>query len=125
MKSSFLIPVLALAWANSHTAAETLTSKMKVNRTVPKVSSPKTGLEFSPSPTTQEIFRARVFEEPLVPVGGEPNADENATLAAALLGYAKRSGPDDFASLMGFLERHPNSPWRASLLRLSQKFQFH
>ena len=28
------------------------------NRTVPKVSPPKTGLEFSANPTTQEIFRA-------------------------------------------------------------------
>jgi hypothetical protein len=86
------------------------------NRTLPKVSPPKTGLEFSANPTTQEIFRARVFEEPLVPIGGEPGADENADLAAALLGYAKRSGPDDFASLTGFLEKHPNSPWRAALL---------
>lgn len=87
-----------------------------VNRTVPKVEPPKTGLEFSAQPTVEEICRARVFEEPLVPVGGEPSAEENAALAAALLGYAKRSGPDDFASLTGFLERHPNSPWRAALL---------
>jgi hypothetical protein len=35
---------------------------------------------------------------------------------AALLGYAKRSGPDDFSSLTGFLEKHPRSPWRAALL---------
>lgn len=87
-----------------------------VNRTVPKVFPPKTGLEFSANPTIQEIFRARVFEEPLVPIGGQPSADENAALTAALLGYAKRSGPDDFASLTGFLEKHPKSPWRAALL---------
>ena len=86
------------------------------NRTLPKVNPPKAGLEFSANPTTQEIYRARVFEEPLVPIGGEPTADENAALAAALLGYAKRSGPDDFASLTGFLEKHPQSPWRAALL---------
>src|SRR6185503_6171665 len=65
------------------------------NRTLPNVSPPKAGLEFSANPTTQEIFRARVFEEPLVPIGGDPTAEENAALAAALLGYAKRSGPDD------------------------------
>jgi hypothetical protein len=52
----------------------------------------------------------------LVPIGGEPSADENAALAAALLGYAKRSGPDDFSSLTAFLETHPKSPWRAALL---------
>lgn len=88
----------------------------KVNRTVPKVDPPKTRLEFSANPTTQEISRARVFEEPLVPVGGEPTPAENADLAAALLGYAKRSGPDDFTSLTGFLRQHPKSPWRAALL---------
>ncbi len=86
------------------------------NRDLPKVAPPQPGLNFNTSPTTQEISRARVFEEPLVPVGGEPNAAENAALATALLGYAKRSGPDDFASLTGFLRQHPKSPWRAALL---------
>jgi len=88
----------------------------RVNRTLPKVSPPKTGLEFSANPTAQEISRARVFEEPLIPIGGEPSAEENAALAAALLGYAKRRGPDDFASLTSFLEKYPKSPWRAALL---------
>src|SRR5262245_54431607 len=87
-----------------------------VNRTVPNVQPPKAGLEFSAHPTAQEIFRARIFEEPLVPIGGEPDADENSALVAALLGYAKRNSPDDFASLTGFLEAHPKTPWRAALL---------
>jgi RHS repeat-associated protein len=86
------------------------------NRTVPKVEPPKAGLEFSAIPTVQEIFRAGVFEEPLVPIGGEPSAEENSALAVALVGYSKRSGPDDFASLTAFLEKHSNSPWRAALL---------
>ncbi len=86
------------------------------NRTVPKVNPPKAGLEFSVRPTTREITSARVFEESLVPIGVEPSADENAGLAAALLEYAKRSSPDDFSSLTTFLEKHPNSPWRAALL---------
>lgn len=89
---------------------------MRVNRTLPQVEPPKSRLEFSANPTTQEIFRARVFEEPLVPVGGDPSSEENAALAAALLGYTKRSGPDDFSSLTRFLEQHPDSPWRAALL---------
>src|SRR5262245_15410177 len=89
---------------------------VKVNRTVPNVQPPKTTLEFSAHPNAQEIFRARIFEEPLVPIGGEPDADENAALVAALLGYAKRSGPDDFASITGFLAEHPASPWRVALL---------
>jgi RHS repeat-associated protein len=89
---------------------------VKVNRAVPRVEPPKPGLGFSANPTTQEIFRARVFEEPLVPIGGEPSADENAALAAALIGYAKRKGPDDFGSLTDYLATHPESPWRAALL---------
>jgi RHS repeat-associated protein len=68
------------------------------------------------APTAEELFRSHVFEEPLVPVGGEPGEAENADLAAALRGYAKRNGPDDFASLTRFLERHPGSPWAAALL---------
>jgi RHS repeat-associated protein len=91
-------------------------SQVTPNRSVPKVDPPKTPLEFSANPTAQEISRAGVFQEPLVPIGGQPGADENAALASALLGYAKRSGPDDFASLTGFLEEHPQSPWRAALL---------
>ena len=88
----------------------------KPNRTVPKVSPPKTGLEFSAHPTAQEISQARVFEELLVPIGGEPSAQENTALANALLAYAKRSTPDEFTSLSVFLEKHPKSAWRVALL---------
>jgi RHS repeat-associated protein len=87
-----------------------------VNRTVPAVAPPQPGLRFSTQPTLEEFFRAHIFQEPLVPVGGEPTAAENADLAAALSGYAKRGGPDDFTSLTGFLDRHPQSPWTAALL---------
>jgi RHS repeat-associated protein len=107
--------IFVLLWG-SVVAAHAQSGAVAVNRTVPNVKPPKTELEFSAHPTTEEIARARVFEEPLVPIGGEPGADANAALASALLGYAKRSGPDDFASLTGFLEKHPNSPWRAALL---------
>ena len=31
---------------------------------------------FSPNPTPQDIFRARLFEEPLVPVGADPTPAE-------------------------------------------------
>src|SRR5438874_971857 len=83
----------------------------KVNRTVPKVEPPKGGLQFSSAPTVDEFFRARIFEEPLVPVGGIPDATENAALASALVGYSQRSGPDDFNSLTTFLAEHPQSAW--------------
>jgi hypothetical protein len=54
---------------------------------------------FLKDPTPQDIFLARPFEEPLVPIGADPTPAENAALAAALLDCAKRSGPDDFSSL--------------------------
>src|SRR6266481_1783233 len=71
---------------------------------------------FSPNPTPEEIFRARVFEEPLVPIGPDPTSEENEAFAAALLRYSERSVPDDFSSLTAFLESYPNSPWNAALL---------
>jgi len=37
----------------------------------------------------------RVFEEPLVPIGGEPSAHENAALVAALRIYSKRTVVND------------------------------
>lgn len=89
---------------------------VKPNRTLPVVQPPSMRLEFSAQPTVQEIMQARVFEEPLVPIGGEPVPDENSALATALLGYSNRSDLDDFYSLTGFLEKHPQSPWRAALL---------
>ena len=70
----------------------------------------------SANPTSEDICRARLFEEPLVSIGADPAPAENAALAAAVLGYSERSGPDDFSSLTGFLEAHPSCPWNAALL---------
>ena len=75
-----------------------------------------TSLNLSPNPTVTEISRARVFSEPLVPIGSSPTPDQNTALATALVGYSNRSGPDDFSSLTDYLERYPDSPWNASLL---------
>jgi len=73
-------------------------------------------LRSSLSPSPDELFLARVFEEPLVPVGGEPTQTENSALAEALSGYAKRCRPDGVSCLIRFLEAHPRSPWNAALL---------
>jgi RHS repeat-associated protein len=86
------------------------------NRVVPQVEAPQTVLAFPANPSPQDFFRARVFEEPLVPIGGEPSRAENAALATALLRYARRAGPDDFSSLTSFLREHPGSSWCAALL---------
>jgi RHS repeat-associated protein len=71
---------------------------------------------YSKNPTAQEIFQIRLFEEPLVPIGADPTPAENTALASALLDYSKRSGPDDFSSLTGFLEAYPKCPWNCALL---------
>ena len=71
---------------------------------------------FSSNPTPQDIFMTQLFEVPLVPIGADPTPEENAALAAALVGYSQRSGPDDFSHLTGFLEAYPQSPWNAALL---------
>src|ERR1051325_3689862 len=67
-------------------------------------------------PSAEDLMRIRVFEEPLVPVRGEPAVAENVALAAALSDYSRRTTPDDFSGLIGFLERYPHSPWNAALL---------
>ena len=68
------------------------------------------------TPTPQDILQGHFFEEPLVPIGAEPTPAENAALAAALQNYSKRTGPDDFFSLTGFLDAYPESSWNAALL---------
>src|SRR5688572_28742970 len=70
--------------------------------------------QFSANPTTEELRRARVFDEGLAPVGGNPTAAENSALAGALQNHAKRSGPDDFSEVTRFLEKHPGSAWNAA-----------
>ncbi len=114
----FILFILFVGYSGSPLAAGADPSPpaVQVNRTVPNVEPPKTVLEFSSSPTVEDIFRAHIFQEPLVVVGGEPTAAENSALAAALLRYAKRSGPDDFSGLTDFLQQHPQSPWTAALL---------
>jgi RHS repeat-associated protein len=70
----------------------------------------------STSPTTEDLSLARSFEEPLVPSGAKPTEFQNAALASALFAYSRRHEPDDFSSLTGFLENHPESPWNLALL---------
>ena len=115
-KSSVLIFVcyafVAGGWAKPSAAdAEALATPVVVNRTLPKVSPPKTGLEFSANPTTQEIFRARVFEEPLVPIGGEPSADENAAWPPRC-SVTRNAAGRMISPASRVSGKHPKSPWR-------------
>jgi RHS repeat-associated protein len=87
------------------------TQGVAVNATNSAIATPR----FSSSPTADEITYSHVFSEPLV-AAGQPSAEENAALAAALSAYATRTVRDDFSALTGFLNAYPNSAWRVSLL---------
>src|SRR5206468_10993291 len=109
-----LIPVNALA--GSRVQAKKPEEKIAVNRKAPVVTPPGAFPQFSPSPTDQELFQARAFEEPLVPMGGASSPEENKALASALLQYLKAGNTENLTPLESFLEAHPGSRWRASLL---------
>ena len=86
-----------------------------VNRTVPNVAAPAPFAGFSSSPTDDEFFRGRIFEEPLVPIGRATTRAENRALARALEIY-RRGAPEAIAPIDAFLQTYPDTPWRASLL---------
>lgn len=71
---------------------------------------------FSAQATAQEISSARIFEEPLLPFGATPSAEENAALGRALSAFLARADHDDFTAFARFLADHPHSSWKASLL---------
>ena len=104
-----------LARQESTPAPEPTPQTVTVNRSVPKVTAPPRSPVFSNPPADQEIFRARVFAEPLVPMG-KTTAAENTLLAQALLSFLARTKSDDVAPISEFLEQNPQSAWRASLL---------
>ena len=63
-----------------------------------KVEIIKPTLNFSTSPSDLEITTARVFAEPLAPMGGKQDSQENAALAKALLQF--RSSKDSDQSVL-------------------------
>lgn len=97
------------------TTAATVEQTFSPNRGVPNVRPPSIRLAFSEQPTDHEFFRARVFAEPLVPVGATTSG-ENKALAAALMAFSQRTKHDDVSAVSSFLAQNPQSTWRASLL---------
>jgi hypothetical protein len=73
-------------------------------------------VHFSPNPTVEEISKARVFAEPLVPIGGSPSAEQNLKLAQAITAYQTQGNVENVSSFTAFLNQFPTSPWRAALL---------
>ena len=84
------------------------------NRRVPDVEPVPQSPAFSDWPTDEEIFRARVFSEPLVPIG-PATPGENAALARGIMAYLRAGGGESTADLEALLEARTLSPWRASL----------
>ena len=67
-------------------------------------------------PTQAEITRARVFQEPLLPVHGIPTAEQNLALSRVLTTYLNGGGGENTAPIEAILEAHSLGPWQASLL---------
>ncbi|MBL8140839.1 MAG: hypothetical protein JNM38_07020 [Acidobacteria bacterium] len=86
------------------------------NRHLPAFAPPARAIAFSRTPTAEEIFRARVLPEPLVPIVDDPSPDETAALARAIEAYARAGRPDQTAPFEAFLDAHPTSAWRAAVL---------
>jgi len=91
-------------------------TNIKVNRTIPRFAAHLAAPVFSNPPTDQEISHARVFEEPLIPIGLKTTPKENQGLAKALTAYMKGRVPGDVRPLTDFLETFPRSAWKAALL---------
>jgi RHS repeat-associated protein len=90
---------------------------VNVNRSVPAVKPAPSYPLYSTKPTTDEIRRARVFGEPIVPVGAAPSDDDNKEVAAGLDAFLRAAGDKDQLGALERLDaRQPNSPYRASLL---------
>ncbi len=83
---------------------------VKVNRTLPRVAPVPATPVFSAVPTEDEIFRARVFEEPLVAVGGSPTAEQNLALSRVLKAYLAGGGGENTAPIEAILEAHAIEP---------------
>jgi len=73
---------------------------------------------FSSRPSDDEIRRARVFAEPLLPTGEktDEHEQETAELAGAITTYIRRADSEDVSPLTRFLGARPSSAWDGSLL---------
>jgi len=111
-----LSALLPVATSQGQSPGRSQREDVRPNREVPDVEPPPLYPSFSLEPSDEEIFRARVFREPLVPMDMEPERNENRALADAVIAYLSGGTTEDFRPWRVFLNRFPESRWRASLL---------
>lgn len=109
------MPVALTASEPSLPSNDPLPVRGSANRALPVVSPPAVVPAFSGNPTPAEVFRARVFSEPLVPLGS-PTPEETRGLSEAISAYVRAGNPEDLSAFSSFLEEHSASAWRPSLL---------
>src|SRR6185369_4005835 len=114
------VPLVAQTSSPSPESAETAnetkpTEEIIPNRTVPSVTQPPQKPQFSATPTDGEILRARVFSEPVLPVGAA-DAAETAELSRAISAYIDQGGSEQTEPIARFMEAHPMSAWTPSLM---------
>jgi len=115
LPAATLLVGAALSVAPLDAAAQRSTRPAAPNRRPPEVQPPPQSPEFSQWPTDAEFLRARVFAEPLIPIG-PTRPEDNAALARALTAYLRGGGGERVQDLTAFLEGRSAGAWRASLL---------
>jgi RHS repeat-associated protein len=90
--------------------------RVEVNRSAPALSAQPSEPSFSADPSDAEIVRARVFDEPFVPLAGERQGSENVDLARVIRDQARSSNPEDITRFEVFLRDHPSSRWSGAVL---------
>jgi hypothetical protein len=114
---AFVLPVRLVAESpREDSASATPEQTIRLNRTVPQVTAAALTPQFSADPTDDELFHARIFEEPLIPSDAPAVSGENQALARALQAYLGAGGRDALGSLRSFLATYGSTRWRASLL---------
>jgi RHS repeat-associated protein len=105
----------ALALLRVEPSSSTPPEPVQVNKTVPQVEPPPQYPTFSPIPTDEELFHARVFGEPLIPEAGERNDAENQALGQAITTYLYGGDSEALEPLEGVVTAFPNSRWRVAV----------
>jgi RHS repeat-associated protein len=103
-----------VTWARPAAAKPRPAPQVQPNRQPPNVQPVPQSPQFSTWPTDDEIFKARVFAEPLVPIG-PTTPEENAALARGVMAYLQAGGGENTVDLEALLEARKVSPWRPSL----------